>query len=1272
MTRLCRRAVVLASGALAFLLPARVHAQACSFPNAPAPITGVVNSYYAGTGTSSAGLLSLDTGYGVRPVGATAIAAGDMLLVVQMQDATINQGDDECYGDGTNEGGGACTASTTSGNGSGSTIVGSGLYEYVVARAAIGVASGGCTPGASQVCVVGASGSAGLVNSYTTAGRDDMGMTRRGQRTYQVIRVPRYNNVTLGAALTAFGWNGRVGGVLAVDVAGTLTLGGGNATVDGLGFRGGIGQALTGSRTGLQAGYRSPDADPASGRKGEGIAGSPVSLLALAGAAEAPGATGTDGVPFGDRQRGAPGNAGGGGDAGDLGNTQNSGGGGGGNGGAGGRGGNTNATNLTIGGWGGASFPALLGRLVPGGGGGAGGRNNNGPSTGANGGGMVFIRTDAVTGTGTITARGAAGVCTENDGGGGGGAGGAIVFVAGSGAAFTGGTGPNLTGLTLVATGGAGGSPNNGPCAAPSANPHGPGGGGGGGFVFHSDNVGAGPTVTVTGGANGLTAGSVPHNATPGAAGLVQTANPDLVPGVQTCLAVTRASLSGVRVRRGRVEFATESQRGTRGFHVWAERKGGVRERLTEEPVPAARPDTNGPVTYEALVDASGAGRIWIEELDVRGGARLLGPFETGDERHARAFERQEERALGRGPRAERRSRSRPEEWASSASADRVGVKVEVAESGLLRVPLSDLAAQGLALPPEELQVTCLGRPVAFVVREGALELQAEPLRTDYTERAVYVVTGAATRFPRPVRLTRSGPPLANGLVRIQEDVLFAPFVDPAGDPWIWDVLATGTPPGPIAFDLPGLVPSPSAVRVRVHLLGASAHAHAVSAEINHVRVGDARFSERAPGVVEGTLPAGVLQEHGNTLRLELLRRPPVGEPEIVFLDAVDLGVRLAAGGQAQVSRLSPFDPRLEVPPGTRYLIVTHARFLDAALRIAQLKAAEGLEPLVVDVERAYDRYTAGVFDAEAVRGLVREVARRARLRHVLLVGDDTFDWRDLTGQGLASYVPSLYGWDGDFGRVPSENAFADTDGDGAPDVAIGRLPVQTALEADVVVDKIARQSEVLAHAAGQLVAVDDPGAGDLSFRGLAERALGGLAASARWADLRERLVTARATLLEGWRAGPLMTHYFGHGGPDRWADEVLLGHDDLASLADTGRETLLFTWACESQWYQYDGGATINEALVLLPRGGALASVGPVGISSPDRQGAFAELVYARLLEGATLGEAVRAAKTAVLRADPAASAVVEGFVLLGDPSLVLPRRPRRAGRDGLESPER
>ena len=258
--------------------------------------------------------------------------------------------------------------------------------------------------------------------------------------------------------------------------------------------------------------------------------------------------------------------------------------------------------------------------------------------------------------------------------------------------------------------------------------------------------------------------------------------------------------------------------------------------------------------------------------------------------------------------------------------------------------------------------------------------------------------------------------------------------------------------------------------------------------------------------------------------------------------------------------------------------------------------------------------------------------------------------------------MPSLDAWDGEFGRVPSENMYADVDGDHIPEVAIGRLPVTTLEEAETLVDKIGRQADVV-RAAGSthVFAADNQGGDDISFLGEAAKAAGLLppGSQAEWADVSQGIVQARGALRSGLNAGVLATHYFGHGGFDIWADEGLLTVDDVDALPSNRRETILFTWTCEAQWYQLRPG--INEALLLHPQGGALAALGPAGITDPALQTLVFPRVYRYFFAGETLGESVRLAKAEALAASASTRPVVEGWNLLGDPALRLDVGPSR-----------
>jgi hypothetical protein len=449
------------------------------------------NTYYPGTANAGAGTTSITLG---NAIGATPIAVSDILLVIQMQGAQITSGNTSSYGDG----GGSGTGYLNNAN------LSAGKMEYVVAASAVALTGG------TRVLTI----QSPLVNSYKNA---PYIAGTSGQYTFQVIRVPVYYNVTLGATIKPPAWNGATGGVVVLYVTQTLNMNGHTIDASGAGFRGGGGKQFSnGGGSGVYTDYIAMSTANANGAKGEGIAGTPryINNNWASPAFD----NGVEGYPFGSMNMGAPGNAGGGAtDGNPIVNNNNAGGGGGGNGAAGGVGGNGwNTPTKVTGGKPGAKFSQVSpSRLVMGGGGGAGstdggtgsyGTGNGVSSSGMPGGGIVLVAASMVTGTGTIDVSG---LYTNsnvlNDGSGGGGAGGSVVITAANGT--------GLPGVTVHADGSAGGSNTGGGSAA-----HGPGGGGGGGVIYSNQPLNA--ASTAAGGVNGTTFGGIAYSSQPGVTGI--------------------------------------------------------------------------------------------------------------------------------------------------------------------------------------------------------------------------------------------------------------------------------------------------------------------------------------------------------------------------------------------------------------------------------------------------------------------------------------------------------------------------------------------------------------------------------------------------------------------------------------------------------------------------------------------------------------------------------------------------------------------------------
>ncbi len=509
-----RAARTLFACAALFALAGHAFAQICPTPPTATTYVPPINTYYPGTGASvAAGSTSVPVGAIDARGALVPIAAGDVLLVIQMQGADINPSNNNRYGDGQGDGG---IGYTTTGDYAGGAIANANLiagqYEYAVASGPVG---GGNVP------IFGS-----LANNYSTRAQN----TSQGRAAYQVLRVPQYASLSLGTNINGTPWNGTTGGVVALDVAGNLNFAGGTIDVSGRGFRGGGafgGAAFTNAQFNYVAVTNA--VAPGGGVKGEGIAGTPARTFnPLLNAISVD--SGVQGYPGGDYARGAPGNGGGGS------NQHNAGGGGGGNGGRGGSGGrswnqnNNNYSGEDVGGFGGAAIVSTT-RLVMGGGGGSADINNQcagvycATANGGPGGGMVLLRAGTLTGFGTINARGfdaPDGVLNATDGAGAGGAGGTVQISLASGTVSS--------AVTIDVRGGKGGNNSMGGVNEID----GPGGGGAGGRILSTSGSG---NALVSGGANGIIfnttnpANGTGAGATPGGSGTIATIAAGSIPG---------------------------------------------------------------------------------------------------------------------------------------------------------------------------------------------------------------------------------------------------------------------------------------------------------------------------------------------------------------------------------------------------------------------------------------------------------------------------------------------------------------------------------------------------------------------------------------------------------------------------------------------------------------------------------------------------------------------------------------------------------------------
>jgi hypothetical protein len=150
----------------------------------------------------------------------------------------------------------------------------------------------------------------------------------------------------------------------------------------------------------------------------------------------------------------------------------------------------------------------------------------------------------------------------------------------------------------------------------------------------------------------------------------------------------------------------------------------------------------------------------------------------------------------------------------------------------------------------------------------------------------------------------------------------------------------------------------------------------------------------------------------------------------------------------------------LDVPD---FLIVTHPDFINASEEIAGFhRDYDGMTVEVITTTQVYNEFGSGNPDATAIRNFIRMFYDRSkRIKYVMLVGDGSYDNRNILGTNRA-FVPAFQS---DNSLLPTSSFVSDDyfvildQGEsvysGTVDLGIGRLPVSTRYEAEIVARKI-------------------------------------------------------------------------------------------------------------------------------------------------------------------------------------------------------------------------
>jgi hypothetical protein len=363
----------------------------------------------------------------------------------------------------------------------------------------------------------------------------------------------------------------------------------------------------------------------------------------------------------------------------------------------------------------------------------------------------------------------------------------------------------------------------------------------------------------------------------------------------------------------------------------------------------------------------------------------------------------------------------------------------------------------------------------------------------------------------------------------------------------------------------------------------------------------------------------------------------------------------------------------------TDMVIISHNDFLLQANQLAEIHRNDDmLDVIVVTPEQIYNEFSSGAPDVAAYRDFIKMFYDRATdvdiPKYLLLFGDGSYDNKSyensnsnfiLTYQSANSLKPTESYVSDDFFGLLDENEGGTN---GLLDIGIGRLPVQTAEEAQIVIDKIIsyknpsnmgewknwlcfvaddEDNNVHLNQANDITVFVDTVYPNFNIEKIFLDSYVQISTPAG-----ERYPDVNLAIKNRVKKGSLIFNYTGHGNELGLAHEQIININDIMQWDNSDRLPLFMTATCEFSRFDDWERTSAGELVLLNAQGGGIALFTTTRLVYSTPNYILNQNFYETVFSDASLrlGDVMRMTKIATGTSDNK-----RNFALLGDPALKL-----------------